>query len=57
VFFDGRVQNLKDLQKDDTIVIINPDKGYRIVVLDRANYINMMHDILSDESAQICTRE
>ena len=41
---------MKDLQKDDTIVIIKPDKGNGIVVLDRPDYISKMLDILGDES-------
>jgi hypothetical protein len=49
-FSKDEFKTLKDLQKDDTIVIINPDKGNGIVVLDRTNYISKMHDILSDEN-------
>jgi hypothetical protein len=49
-FSKQEFKTLKDLQKDDTIVIIKPDKGNGIVVLDRTDYISKMHDILSDEN-------
>ena len=46
-FSKQEFKTLKDLQKDDAIVIIKPDKGNGIEVLDRTDYISKMHDMLS----------
>ena len=39
---------LKKLRTNKDIIITRPDKGNGIVILDRKEYINMMHDIIKD---------
>ena len=41
---------LKRLQKNTNIVITKPDKGNGIVILNRADYLRMMYDIVNDNS-------
>ena len=42
------VQTLKTLSEDPSIVIIKPDKGNGIVLLDKSNYHVKMYDLLND---------
>ena len=41
---------LKNLACDDNILILRPDKGNGIVLVDRTNYCSKMDDIISDRS-------
>ena len=43
-------KTLKNLAKDKSITVLRPDKGNRIVLIDRANYVNKVEQILSDTS-------
>ena len=42
------VHTLKNLSEDPSIVIIKPDKGNGIVLLDKFNYHGKMYDLLND---------
>ena len=39
---------LRDLSKDDSIIICKPDKGRGVVIVDREVYINKMESLLND---------
>ena len=39
---------LKDLSKDDSIVICKPDKGHGIVIMNKIEYIDKVETLLSD---------
>ncbi|XP_050508877.1 uncharacterized protein LOC126886076 [Diabrotica virgifera virgifera] len=41
---------LRNLQKNKNIIIIRPDKGNGIVILDRLNYVEKLNNILSDNT-------
>ena len=41
---------LKNLARDDNILILRPDKGNGIVLIDRTDYCSKMNDIISDRS-------
>ena len=41
---------LKDLRNDSKIVIMKPDKGNGVVILDKHDYNKKMDEILSDTS-------
>ena len=41
---------LKDLSKNNDIVIIKPDKGVGVVILNSIDYKRKMYDILSDKT-------
>ena len=41
---------LKKLKNDKSIVILRPDKGNGVVVLDRIQYENAIKEIISDET-------
>ena len=41
---------LKKLRENNDIIITRPDKGNGIVILDRKDYIDMMHDIIKDST-------
>ena len=41
---------LKNLSKDDSIVITRPDKGQGVVILNKTDYIAKMNEIISDTS-------
>ena len=41
---------LKNLSKNKNIVILRPDKGNGVVILDRVDYINKVESLLSDAS-------
>jgi PHD/YefM family antitoxin component YafN of YafNO toxin-antitoxin module len=42
------LKTLYDLKKDKNIVIVKPDKGNGVVILDRGDYNQKMEDILRD---------
>ena len=44
------IKALNDLKRDDNIMILPPDKGTGVVVLNRDDYVKKMKDILSDTS-------
>ena len=41
---------LQSLKEDESIVITRPDKGKGIVILDKTDYDNKLHEIVSDTS-------
>ena len=41
---------LKRLQKNKDIVITKPDKGNGVVILDRAEYLKMVYEVVNDSS-------
>ena len=41
-------QALKNLSKNENIIITIPDKGSGVIILNRVDYVNKMQDILSD---------
>ncbi|KAA3669783.1 uncharacterized protein DEA37_0010152, partial [Paragonimus westermani] len=45
-----QINQLKELLKNTELVILPPDKGSEVVLLNRADYINRMQSILSDTS-------
>ncbi|KAA3674489.1 uncharacterized protein DEA37_0004738, partial [Paragonimus westermani] len=45
-----RINQLKEFRKNTELIILPPDKGSGVVLLNRANYINKMQSILSDTS-------
>ena len=50
LFSQDEIKCLKDLSNDSNIVIVNPDKGNGVVILDSSDYNRKMEDILSDTS-------
>ncbi|KAA3678615.1 uncharacterized protein DEA37_0001564 [Paragonimus westermani] len=44
------ISKLKELRKNTEVIILPPDKGSGVVLLNRADYINKMHSILSHTS-------
>ena len=42
------IQALRDLKKRNDVVIVKPDKGSGVVLMDRSSYVSKMHMILSD---------
>lgn len=42
------ISTLRNLSKDKTIVIMKPDKGNGIVIMNKEDYHNKMQDIISD---------
>ena len=44
------VKTLKNLAKDKSIIVLHPDKGNGIVLVDRINYVNKIEEIISDTS-------
>ena len=46
----NQLKALKDLSKDENIVILKPDKGNGIVLLNKQDYINKVNVILDDSS-------
>ena len=47
---EKRIETLKTLREDNSILITKPDKGRGVVILDREDYTNKMNTILSDFS-------
>ena len=41
---------LTDLRKDDGIIITKPDKGNRVVIINKLDYLNEMKLLVSDET-------
>ena len=41
---------LKRLRNNNNIVIVKPDKGSGVVILNKPNYINMINEIVNDTS-------
>ena len=41
---------LKNLRKKQDIIITKPDKGNGVIILNRKDYNNMMHELLCDVS-------
>ena len=50
IFNSNDMQIMKELGKDQNIVICSPDKGKGVVILDKVDYIAKMNDIISDTS-------
>ncbi len=48
LFSKDDLKTLDDLKKDKNIVIVKPDKGNGVVILDRGDYNRKMEDILRD---------
>ena len=48
LFSKEEIKSLDDLRKDENIVIVKPDKGNGVVILDRNDYNTKMEDILKD---------
>ena len=49
--FDNEwVKLMKNLAKNKNIVVTKPDKGNGVVLLNKSDYLEKMHDILSDRS-------
>ena len=46
----NQLKALKELSKDENIVILKPDKGNGIVLLNKQDYINKVNVILNDSS-------
>ena len=45
-----QLKALKELSKDENIVILKPDKGNGVVILNKQDYINKVKIILNDSS-------
>ena len=50
LFSKSDIALLRDLSKDKNIIICRPDKGRGVVILNRCDYKEKMHHILSDTS-------
>ena len=50
IFKKSDINVLRNLAKDDSIIICKPDKGRGVVILDKNDYHNKMYDILNDTS-------
>ena len=48
LFSKDDLKTLDNLKKDKNIVIVKPDKGNGVVILDRGDYNRKMEDILRD---------
>ena len=44
------IKVLKSLLRDRDLLILRPDKGYGIVLLDRKDYLAKMNELISDGS-------
>ena len=53
----GMSKALKDLRKDDSIVILPADKGNATVVLDRTKYEKKMNKLLEDETYKTLSKD
>ena len=47
---EKHIKALNDLKRDDNIMILPHDKGTRVVVLNRDDYVEKIKDLLSDTS-------
>ena len=45
---------LKDLRRNEDIIISKPDKGNGVVILDKSDYVEKMNDILSQADKFVC---
>ena len=43
-------ETLKDLRKDDSIIITKPDKGNGVVIVKKHDYLTKMKQLISDET-------
>ena len=50
VFKKEDINVLKELGADDSIVIVRPDKGKGVVIMDKTDYVGKMGRILSDKT-------
>ena len=50
LFSKDEINVLNDLKNDNSIVVMKPDKGNAVVILDKTDYNNKMSEILSDSS-------
>ena len=50
VFKVGDVRLLRALSRNPNVIVTRPDKGRGVVILDRSNYTNSVHGIISDSS-------
>ena len=50
LFSKSDVRLLRDLSKDKNIIICRPDKGQGVVILNKCDYKEKMHQILNDPS-------
>ena len=50
MFSKSDVKLLKQFASDESIVVIKPDKGRGVVILDKSDYRTKVNDILSDRS-------
>ena len=50
LFSESDIEILRNLGKKDTIHITRPDKGRGIVILNKADYINKLENLLSDHA-------
>jgi hypothetical protein len=48
LFSKDDLKTFDDLKNDKNIVIVKPDKGNGVVILDRGNYNQKMENILCD---------
>ena len=48
IFSKSDINLLRNLGRDDSVVACSPDKGRGVVILNRAEYVSKMDDILSD---------
>ena len=51
------LQTLKQLSKNEKLVICRPDKGRGVVILNKSDYISKMNNILSDSSKFVKVNE
>ena len=50
IFSKEEWEALKDLRKDDSIVITKPDKGNGVVIVNKQDYLTKMKQLISDET-------
>ena len=50
LFLQEELNTLKDLRSDNSIVIMKPDKGNGVVILNKGEYHKKMDEILADTS-------
>jgi hypothetical protein len=48
IFSKDEIKTLDDLKDDESIIIVKPDKGNGVVILDKNDYNSKMEDILQD---------
>ena len=48
IFSKHEIKTLDDLKDDESIIIVKPDKGNGVVILDKNDYNSKMEDILQD---------